>query len=92
MRKTIDPGLLRVRLAAATGDTGVFAGAYREHVTALLRLVEQLHKDGASTGDWACRECWPQSDMLVDGFLCAYHEAGRLRGIVDPHESTEPTG
>ena len=25
--------------------------------------------------DWACAECKPESDMLVSGFQCVYHEA-----------------
>lgn len=30
--------------------------------------------------DWACVECRPDSDMLVEGFRCAYHRARALTG------------
>ena len=25
--------------------------------------------------DWACKQCHPESDILIDGFVCVYHEA-----------------
>lgn len=28
---------------------------------------------GEPPGDWACRECRPNSDMLILGFKCAHH-------------------
>lgn len=28
--------------------------------------------------DWACRQCRPNSEMLVDGFVCALHEADAI--------------
>ena len=31
-----------------------------------------------SDGDWACIACRPESDMLIAGFRCAYHQSGRL--------------
>lgn len=44
-------------------------------------LLETLRRWAAyigrinDTGDWACIECRPQSDILIDGFRCVWHEA-----------------
>ena len=38
-------------------------------------LVEALKKHGTPPGDWACKECRPNSDMLKPGFQCLYHAA-----------------
>jgi hypothetical protein len=32
-----------------------------------------LNYDG--TPDWACKKCRPNSDLLIEGFMCAYHVA-----------------
>lgn len=32
------------------------------------------------SGDWACVECKPHSDMLIDGFQCAYHKGKEFLG------------
>ena len=29
-------------------------------------------------GDHACRDCYPHSDILKEGFVCAYHEAVKI--------------
>ena len=29
-------------------------------------------------GDHACAKCYPHSDILKDGFVCAFHEAERI--------------
>ena len=35
---------------------------------------QQLDRDlGFSMHDWACVECWPESESLIDGFRCARH-------------------
>lgn len=31
-------------------------------------------------GDWACVQCKPNSDMLIEGFVCAVHEAKKALG------------
>jgi len=38
-------------------------------------MLEALKKHGTPPGDWACKECRPNSDMLKAGFLCSYHAA-----------------
>ena len=30
---------------------------------------------GNHSGDWACAQCRPNSDILVPGFVCAFHQA-----------------
>jgi hypothetical protein len=39
-------------------------------------------------GDHACRECYPQSDILKNGFVCAYHEATKIAA----RSNTESSG
>jgi hypothetical protein len=34
-----------------------------------------LFNDGRFYGDHACRECKPHSEILIEGFRCAFHEA-----------------
>lgn len=43
----------------------------------VARLVEALRKSEPAqvTKDWACVECHPESDCIVDGFKCWYHSA-----------------
>lgn len=38
------------------------------------------HKDQSFYGDHACQQCHPYSDMLVPGFVCAYHQAATIAG------------
>ena len=45
---------------------------------ALARLVMRTGEPEGVARDWACRECRPNSDTLVDGFLCAWHAARAL--------------
>ena len=43
----------------------------------IARLVEVIHLFEANEigKDWACKECHPESDILVDDFLCKRHLA-----------------
>ena len=43
-----------------------------EEAVGLLRSFMKF-PNPVNNGDWACRECKPLSDMLVDGFQCFYH-------------------
>jgi hypothetical protein len=46
------------------------------------RWARWIVEVGATLGpDWACAECRPESDVLVDGFVCCYHEA---RAALEP--------
>lgn len=57
----------------------------REAAAELRRLheVEQqrdlfarwMFMRGNHSGDWACAQCHPNSDILVPGFVCAFHQA-----------------
>lgn len=38
-----------------------------------------LNGDQIFSGDWACAQCHPNSDILVDGFECGFHLAQRLK-------------
>ena len=51
----------------------------REARAVLARAQKWIvsHKDDDFLGDHACKQCHPQSDILVDGFACAFHEALR---------------
>lgn len=41
--------------------------------------IEQAVQQARIPGDWACAECHPQSNILIDGFQCWYHRlAARL--------------
>jgi hypothetical protein len=52
-----------------------------DEVTRLLSVIRGLLRYATAPGDWACAECRPYSDMLKDGFRCAYHEARALSGL-----------
>lgn len=54
---------LRAKLAAAEADT--------KRLAAFILL----YANGNFGGDWACVECHPNSDILIDGFQCTYHRA-----------------
>ena len=38
-------------------------------------LLAALVKYGNPPFDWACKECVPHSDILIEGFACQYHAA-----------------
>jgi hypothetical protein len=63
-------------LAALDGWTLVPVGTRWHHSpdAERLRWAEWI-VSWAREADWACAECRPDSDMLVDGFVCVYHEA-----------------
>jgi len=59
-------------------------------------MLEALKKYGTPPGDWACKECRPNSDMLKAGFMCSYHvaiaaaEAQPLEPVKgEPYDKTE---
>jgi len=60
----------------------VYGPQGRKDVTALLAEIDRLRevvvnlwKQADPPKDWACPRCRPESDMLVEGFVCAYHKA-----------------
>ena len=66
---------LAAAIANATHDERPWesaANAQMDLVRHLLRLIESPPNDAA------CPECSPHSDMLIDGFRCAWHEARRM--------------
>lgn len=41
-------------------------------------------------GDWACKECRPTSDMLIEGFQCVFHLAQTRQALtLSPSDSKE---
>lgn len=44
-----------------------------ERMRPIVEAAKALKLDPNGTRDWACAECWPTSDILVDGFRCAVH-------------------
>jgi len=40
-------------------------------------------------GDWACVECHANSNILVDGFRCAYHRAKAIDAAMDAQKGGE---
>ena len=44
----------------------------------LKRLARWIAKNPPQHGDHACRECYPNGNLLQDGFVCAYHEAVKI--------------
>ncbi len=46
------------------------------------RLYEQIERSEIRLpADWACKECRPDSDMLLEGFQCGYHA---VRAATEP--------
>lgn len=44
----------------------------------VLRLARGIVRGGIGRRDHACRECWPEGEIAIDGFQCVYHEAAAL--------------
>lgn len=38
-------------------------------------FAKWIFMHGNHSGDWACAQCHPYSDMLAPGFVCAFHQA-----------------
>ena len=56
---------------------------YRKAMESNTETVQKLakwirYKGNEYGGDHACKHCYPYSDVLVDGFVCAYHLACAL--------------
>lgn len=81
-RRVDDNGLVWWQDAAneATDFAAALIAAEREKPMELLRRLVAAgpprSKYGHQIIDWACRECAPASDLLEEGFLCPYHDAG----------------
>ena len=39
--------------------------------------------DISHSGDWACAQCKPYSDMIKEGFVCGYHRAESRRKPIE---------
>ncbi len=56
---------------------------YRKAIESNTETVQKLakwirYKGNEYGGDHACKQCYRYSDVLVDGFVCAYHLACAL--------------
>ena len=49
--------------------------ALRQQVEKFAKWITQC---GVSRPDYACAMCRPRSEMLIEGFVCTYHEAVAL--------------
>ena len=63
------------RILATPSGQRLLAPTERER--ALARFIQQ-HTSPTWGGDWACVECRPESDMLIEGFRCSWHEAEHI--------------
>jgi hypothetical protein len=72
-RDQIRTSLLRLTTFEAGAES---AQAELDRARELIRdFVQWSFSHEHTHKDWACSECKPQSDMLVEGFKCAYHKA-----------------
>ena len=46
-------------------------------------MLEWVASQPVGFGDWACVDCRPESDVLVEGFRCMVHEARARLAPVD---------
>lgn len=46
-----------------------------KHVRTIERLARGLVREGNNLRDHTCRRCFPRGPRIVEGFVCAYHEA-----------------
>ena len=74
-------------VVADRGESRRVAGWLKDLLAELAAVKRQLDRlaqfvirsfEACGAYDWACAQCKPSSDMLVDGFVCAYHEAKAL--------------
>ena len=45
-----------------------------QHVM-IKRFAEWIVSHPPLSGDFACEKCYPSSEIITNGFVCAYHEA-----------------
>jgi len=47
------------------------------------------HNQNKTSGDHACAECYPHSDILIEGFRCAAHDP-TLSDFLTKHPTAKP--
>lgn len=48
--------------------------ALRERVKALEKSIVGAYRQARTPGDAACSRCLPYSELLIDGFVCWWHQ------------------
>jgi hypothetical protein len=68
-------------LAASVADGAVEIERLKLERDRLAEFVAK-HTNKYFGGDWACQECHPSSDLLINGFQCAYHLALKVKQTI----------
>lgn len=63
--------------------SGGWEEVYKDAIKEITRLRDDLNQaykfiaynSESFGGDWACERCHQNSEILIDGFVCAYHKA-----------------
>lgn len=70
----------RERVAEARREYDALRRERDELLTIALDLLARIERRHDSTDlDWACRECRPDSHMLIPGWVCAVHRMAAIR-------------
>ena len=80
--KETDAATIALTLNSARPLLADLVATRAERDEALSIIARLLTNYGGMTapGDWACVECHPDSEILKEGFRCAYHDAIAITG------------
>ena len=61
-----------------------------EWADAATETLAQISRSSGIDRDHACRVCFPEGDMLIDGFLCGRHHLGALLALYEAEHDESP--